>query len=49
MDKQEDSFDGTFQDNIRSPAYKAQMASKKNKVIINVSGTCEAMQTRSTQ
>ena len=49
MDKQEDSFDGTFQDNIRSPAYKAQMGTKKNKLVINVSGIFEVMQIHSTQ
>ena len=49
MDKQENSFDGTFQDNIRSPAYKAQMGGKKNKLVINVSGIFEVMQIHSTQ
>jgi hypothetical protein len=36
MQKLEDSFDGTFNENIRSNTYKAQNANKKNKVIINV-------------
>lgn len=34
----DDSFDGTFTDNIKSNAYKAQFTNKKGKVIINVSG-----------
>ena len=49
MERQEDSFDGTFTDNIRSPAYKAHWASKKNKLVINVSGKASSMQTRSTR
>lgn len=38
MQKLEDSFDGSFQENIRSAAYKTQFSSKKHKMIINVSG-----------
>lgn len=38
MQKLEDSFDGTFQENIRGAAYKNQFSSKKHKMIINVSG-----------
>lgn len=49
MERQEDSFDGSFPDNIRSPAYKAQWANKKNKLVINVSGIIALIQTRSTQ
>ena len=43
MQKQEESFDGTFTDNIRSAAYKNQFNNKKNKIAINVSGTCSSM------
>ena len=39
MNKQDDSFDGTFTDNIRSATYKNQFTSKKHKMIINVSCT----------
>lgn len=38
MQKLEDSFDGTFTDNIRSSSYKNQFNNKKNKMVINVSG-----------
>lgn len=38
MQKLEESFDGTFTDNIKSNAYKAQYANKKNTIVINVSG-----------
>lgn len=36
MQKIDDSFDGTFTDNIKSNSYKAQFANKKNTVNINV-------------
>lgn len=49
MDQQEDSFDGTFTDNIKSPAYKNQFSSKKGRVVMNVSGKAWATQRRSTQ
>jgi hypothetical protein len=35
----EESFDGTFADNIKSTNYKSQFATKKHKIVINVSGT----------
>lgn len=38
MQKLDESFDGTFTDNIRSNAYKAQFANRRNTVVINVSG-----------
>lgn len=38
MNKLDESFDGTFTDNIKSNAYKAQFANKKNTVNINVVG-----------
>lgn len=34
----DDSFDGTFNDNIKSNAYKSQFSNKRNAIIINVSG-----------
>jgi tubulin polyglutamylase TTLL6/13 len=43
MEKQEESFDGSFTDNIRSPGYKAQWANKKHKLVINVSGNSSFM------
>jgi hypothetical protein len=49
MQKLEDSFDGTFSDNIRSAAYKNQFGTKKHKMIINVSGKGFPMQKRNTQ
>lgn len=36
MQKIDDSFDGTFNENIRSNTYKTQNATKKNKLVINV-------------
>jgi len=44
MDKLEDSFDGSFSDNIRSAAYKSQLGNKKHKLVINVACTLLAMQ-----
>ncbi len=38
MQKIDESFDGTFTDNIKSNAYKSQFTNKKHKVVINVSG-----------
>lgn len=38
MQKIDDSFDGTFTDNIKSNAYKTQFANKRNTIVINVSG-----------
>lgn len=38
MQKIDDSFDGTFTDNIKSNAYKSQFTNKKHKIVINVSG-----------
>lgn len=38
MQKIDDSFDGTFTDNIKSNAYKSQFANKRNTIVINVSG-----------
>jgi hypothetical protein len=49
MDREEDSFDGSFPDNIRSPAYKAQWGNKKHKLVINVSGTPLLIQTPNMQ
>jgi len=37
MQKIDESFDGTFTENIKSNAYKAQFNNKKNIIIINVS------------
>lgn len=39
MDKLEESFDGTFTENIRSQAYKSQASSRKNRLVVNVAGT----------
>jgi hypothetical protein len=38
MQKIDDSFDGTFTENIKSNAYKSQFANKKNTIVVNVSG-----------
>lgn len=38
MQKIDESFDGTFTENIKSNAYKSQFANKKNNIVINVSG-----------
>lgn len=38
MNKLDESFDGTFTDNIKSNVYKAQFANKKNTININVVG-----------
>ena len=43
MQKTEESFDGTFTDNIRSATYKNQYANKKHKMIINVAGKGPSM------
>ena len=48
MDKQEESFDGSFSDNIRSAAYKNQFSTKKHKMVINVAGTLQLTQKPST-
>lgn len=48
MEQLEDSFDGTFPDNIRSPAYKATHNPKKNRIVLNVAGTPRPTQTLST-
>jgi hypothetical protein len=37
MQKIDESFDGTFTENVKSNAYKAQFNNKKNTIIINVS------------
>lgn len=49
MDKLQDSFDGTFSDNIRAPAYKNQFTTKKHKMVINVSGILILIQTHNMQ
>ena len=49
MQKVEDSFDGTFQENIRSAIYKNQFSTKKNKMIINVNGILSTIKKLSTQ
>ena len=49
MEQVEDSFDGTFGDNIRSPAYKATHNPKKNKIVINVGGNYPERQIPSMQ
>lgn len=49
MDKLEESFDGSFSDNIRSAAYKNQFTSKKHKMVINVACIPTLTQKLSTQ
>ena len=49
MEKLEDSFDGTFSDNIRTPAYKNQFTTKKHKMVINVCGIAILIQTPNMQ
>ena len=44
MQKLEESFDGTFTDNIRSGAYKSQSNTKKHKMVVNVSGNSLPLQ-----
>lgn len=38
MQKIDESFDGTFSENIKSNAYKSQFSNKKNSIVVNVSG-----------
>ena len=49
MQKTEDSFDGTFHENIRSAVYKNQFSTKKNKIIINVNGSSSIIKKLSMQ